>query len=250
MTALCKQGAITSGIYQHPPGCLNGLNPWIWATVTRNVRPSSGMIYAGRNRVWEGGVHSTPRLVLPQGLKMYSMKHWMKQYMMADWTDTMHVSGLNGRDWLLGLSTRSSVVEPCKVENSNQSKKNQIQWLEDFWNVISVNIAPHKLSLTSRMDATRALSERQEMPVSPDPFLDGCDTAGIPQSQCATRAWNALRLAFGRQQTWLPQGTQESLGNCTSGKHCNQELSSYWKNTWWNLFCWICLLYLELFGDF
>lgn len=123
MTALCKQGAITSGIYQHPPGCLNGLNPWKWATVTRNVRPSSGMIYAGRNRVWEGGVHSTLRLVLPRGLKMYSMKHWIKKYMMADWTDTMHVSGLNGRDWLLGLSTRSSVAEPCKVENSNQSKK-------------------------------------------------------------------------------------------------------------------------------
>lgn len=58
------------------------------------------------------------------------------------------------------------------------------------------------------------------------------------------------RLAFGRQQTWLPQGTQESLGNCTSGKHCNQEVSSCWKNTWWNLFCWICLLYFRIVWGF
>lgn len=132
----------------------------------------------------------------------------MKQCMMADWTDSMYVSGINGRDWLLGLSSLSLVAEPRKVENSNQPKKPDSVtkgFLECHFSQYS---SPQIISLT-RCHQTIVKKIR-----------NACLSWSLPRwlwyhrRYCSHSGQNALHLAFGRQETWLPWRTQESSGNC------------------------------------
>ena len=164
------------------------------------------MLYAGRNRVSEGDIH------LHQGsFFLMAWKHtkWSIKWSNEWWRfeQLPHTSGLNEWDWLPGLSSLSLGAELTHSWKFKPIQKKSDPVIRGF---LACHFSQYYLpqnSLVHRMDATRTLPKRKEIPAF-------CNSNASWEHEA-----HYIYLALGRQQIWLPRRTKRSLGNCTSSKH-------------------------------